>query len=137
MKETRWIIAVLFGLLTVISGCDKPEAFPPTGTFTDSRDNHVYKYLTAGAQIWMAENLAYLPTVSPADSFRQLRSIITFADTGAKVLQKPGLQQLIWHTVFGTTGRQPWMGIVTPVMLWLVAGEYARLGGIYPVTRSG
>ncbi len=34
------------------------------GTFVDERDNHKYKWVQIGNQVWMAENLAYLPSVN-------------------------------------------------------------------------
>ncbi|MCW0484141.1 fibrobacter succinogenes major paralogous domain-containing protein [Gaoshiqia sediminis] len=34
-----------------------------SGTFTDSRDGNVYHYVTIGNQVWMDENLKYLPSV--------------------------------------------------------------------------
>ena len=33
-------------------------------TFTDDRDNKTYKTVMIGSQIWMAENLAYMPFIS-------------------------------------------------------------------------
>ena len=38
------------------------------GTFIDPRDDQEYQTVTIGDQVWMAENLAYLPAVSPSSA---------------------------------------------------------------------
>ena len=40
-----------------------------TETFTDPRDGEVYKLVTIGDQVWMAENLRYNPSNNNAVAF--------------------------------------------------------------------
>jgi uncharacterized protein (TIGR02145 family) len=62
------IIALVFlSLAIIITGCNKdPFADADSGTFKDSRDSKSYQWVRIGDQIWMAGNLAWLPSVSPS-----------------------------------------------------------------------
>lgn len=42
----------------------EPEA---SGEFTDVRDNQTYRWIKIGNQVWMTENLRYLPSVNKVD----------------------------------------------------------------------
>ena len=68
----------LFFLVLALSatGCTKqPVVNPDNGSFGDSRDMHVYNWARIGQQVWMAENLAFLPSVSPLINFSETEPI--------------------------------------------------------------
>jgi uncharacterized protein (TIGR02145 family) len=60
------IIVLFSGTALFLAGCSKEITPTDTNTFIDTRDNHIYKYVEIGLQTWMAENLAWLPSVSPS-----------------------------------------------------------------------
>jgi len=53
--------------LFFVIGCEK-EKKEDVGSFTDKRDGNVYNWITIGDQIWMSENLRYLPSVVESDT---------------------------------------------------------------------
>lgn len=66
MKKKSNILIFPFILLSVLTlfatSCGNNDDLN-TDTFTDPRDGNVYKTVKIGTQIWMAENLRYLPSV--------------------------------------------------------------------------
>ena len=72
MKNWTCLFLLVFALLAV--GCTKqPVINPDSGSFEDSRDTHGYKWVGIGEQVWMAENLAYLPAVGPVINFSETK----------------------------------------------------------------
>ena len=66
---SRFIVVMI--VLTMCA-CSTEEPKKPTdatsSTFTDSRDGNVYKYVKIDNQVWMAENLRYLPSIVGPDT---------------------------------------------------------------------
>lgn len=60
----KYLIVMLMAAF-VICGCERNNSNP--SEFTDSRDGTIYESAQIGSQIWMTENLAYLPAVNNPD----------------------------------------------------------------------
>jgi uncharacterized protein (TIGR02145 family) len=70
MKTQFYLILIILAFILIQQGCSKEEGKDPfltddTGTFTDERDGSTYMWVRIGQQIWMAENMAYLPKITP------------------------------------------------------------------------
>src|SRR6056297_745076 len=86
MKRSMIYLALLFFTLY---GCEMKNYYPgengDVGWITDNRDDHRYGIVKIGDQVWMTENLAYLPkvdSVPPRTNF----------DEGEKIFIVPGYE---------------------------------------------
>ena len=62
----------LMALVLLAAACVKdPFVEDDNGTFKDTRDNQSYKWVRIGEQIWMAQNLGWLPSVSPGSTLSE------------------------------------------------------------------
>ncbi len=64
MKNVTLLLILTMGVLIAFTSCAREdEIIIETGNFSDSRDGQAYKWVKIGNQIWMAENLKFLPGV--------------------------------------------------------------------------
>jgi uncharacterized protein (TIGR02145 family) len=67
-SATRFVFCAIW-LSLFLAGCTKDDqepviCQPQPDQFTDARDGNTYRYITIGEQVWMAENLRYLPSIN-------------------------------------------------------------------------
>lgn len=62
MEDKFFLMTIAISLITISSVAQVK------GTFKDTRDGKVYRTVTIGKQVWIAENLKYLPSVVGPDS---------------------------------------------------------------------
>lgn len=60
---------------------------PGMPTFTDSRDNEVYKTVLIGSQCWMKENLRYLPIISSVNNNSSIPLYYVYGYTGTDLME--------------------------------------------------
>jgi uncharacterized protein (TIGR02145 family) len=86
MKTATGIVFVLAALLT--AGCGNRGSFDSaSGTFIDSRDKQDYRWVRIGEQVWMAENLAWLPSVSAPDELTYGPNQYVYGYTGTQTTE--------------------------------------------------
>jgi uncharacterized protein (TIGR02145 family) len=93
-NDTMYIMksGVIVGQYNVNTEVDSVIFYKPTieettsGTFIDSRDGNEYNWVQIGDQVWMAENLAYLPSVvSPGTGSNTTSYYYVYGYDGASV----------------------------------------------------
>jgi uncharacterized protein (TIGR02145 family) len=79
-------IVLLIPFLISCNKEDEDSFEKDSGTFTDKRDQNNYDWVKIGEQIWMAENLAYLPHISTlSENISPEQNFYVFGYVGTEV----------------------------------------------------
>jgi uncharacterized protein (TIGR02145 family) len=96
-----FIILAAIVLSAFLSGCKKdPFMTDDKGIFIDDRDNQEYDWIRIGNQVWMAENLAWMPTVSPGSIVSDITPVYyVYAYNGTSETEAKGLTMFLAYGV--------------------------------------
>ncbi len=73
--------------------------YDPLSHFCDSRDQQIYRYVSIGSQVWMAENLAWLPVVHGfSEELSSTPNYYVYADSSSDT---SSAKTSIYYTAYG------------------------------------
>ena len=76
-----------------------------SGTFTDARDGKTYKWVKIGQQVWMAENLVYLPQINrPGQESHEIPYYCVYGYTGSNIQEAKATDS---YSTFGVLYNWP------------------------------
>lgn len=104
MKNLAIFSASLIVLMATVFSCNKDDLkieviHGKSGVFTDQRDLATYKYIVINDQVWMAENLAYIPESDESDG-SGIQHIYIYGNSDIAKLDKTSTNYKIYGALY-------------------------------------